>query len=227
MTTNEQPIRILLIEDHKTVMWGLERLIECESTTMRVVGTASDCAAALAQAAALQPDILLLDIDLGGNCSIDILPALLASGAARALMLTGSRDQATLDRAVQCGARGVVCKDAPAEVVLQAIGQVHGGQLWLEPSMLARVFGALTTPKGEPQHSPEDERIALLTAKERKIAELIAESNGAQNKALAESLFISEHTLRNHLSSIYQKLGVSNRLELYVFTTKHQLGTHS
>lgn len=223
----ENTIRVLLVDDHKTMLWGLEKLIESEQPRMRVVGTASDCEGALAQAALLQPDIVLLDLDLGGESALEILPALLANGVARAVVLTGTHDQAQLDLAVLRGARGVVGKEAAADCVLQAIAKVHQGELWLEPALLGRVLGALVNPKGGAGHGPETDLNALLTPKERKIVGMIAEGSGALNKSIAQRAFIAEHTLRNHLTSIYQKLGVSNRLELYVYATKHHLGDRS
>ena len=75
-----------------------------------------------------------------------------------------------------------------------------------------------------PKHDPETEKQSRLTAKERKIIQLVVEGSGTLNKALAQQLFISEHTLRNHLTSIYEKLGVSNRLELYIYASKHLSG---
>ena len=220
----EKTIRVMLIDDHKTMLWGLAKLIEGESTKMEVVGTASNCDEALAQIGQLTPDVILLDLDLGGKSSLDILPALLENGVSRALILTGTREQATLDQAVLHGARGVVRKDASAEQVLKAIEKVHQGELWLDHEMLGRVFGEFMHPTAARKPDPEEEKNATLTAKERKIVDTIVEGNGALNKTLAQRLFISEHTLRNHLTSIYQKLGVSNRLELYVYAVKHQFG---
>lgn len=224
MMLAEKTIRVMLIDDHKTMLWGLAKLIEGESARMEVVGTASNCDEALAQIGQLTPDVILLDLDLGGKCSLDILPALLENGVSRALILTGTREQATLDQAVLHGARGVVRKDASAEQVLKAIEKVHQGELWLDHEMLGRVFGEFMHPTAAHKPDPEAEKNATLTAKERKIVDTIVEGNGALNKTLAQRLFISEHTLRNHLTSIYQKLGVSNRLELYVYAVKHQFG---
>ena len=223
----EKTIRVMLIDDHKTMLWGLARLIEGEEARMAVVGTASSCDEALAQIGQLAPDVILLDLDLGGKCAIDILPALLENGVSRALILTGTREQAKLDQAVLHGARGVVRKDASAEQVLKAIEKVHQGELWLDHEMLGRVFGELMHPIAAGKPDPEAEKKATLTAKERKIVDTIVEESGALNKTLAQRLFISEHTLRNHLTSIYQKLGVSNRLELYVYAVKHQFGKYA
>ena len=217
-------IRVMLIDDHKTMLWGLERLIDGKNSRMEVAGTASSCDEAIAQIDKLTPDVILLDLDLGGKCSLDILPALLASGKSRVLVLTGSCDQALQGLAVRLGARGVVRKDAPAELVLKAIEKVHQGERWLDHDMLDRVLGEFMNSRATHKPDPEDEKKAVLTTKERKIIGAIVDGSGAMNKALAKQLFISEHTLRNHLTSIYQKLGVSNRLELYVYAVKHQLG---
>jgi len=224
MTQFDKRIRILLVDDHKTLLWGLNKLIDTEAGHMIVVGTARDCAGALALASDVLPDVILLDIDLGGACSLDIVPTLLASCCqARILVLSGTRDRELLDKAVMAGVRGVIGKDEPAETVLKAIEKVHEGELWLDSSALSRVFEAMRNPHAARRQDPELEKIAQLTAKERRICSLIATGGGVVNKALAEQLFISEHTLRNHLTAIYHKLGVTNRLDLYVFATKHRL----
>jgi len=214
-------IRVMLVDDHKTMLWGLERLIGGEHSGMRVVATASDSAAALAQALALEPDVIVLDLDLGGVSSLAILPALVRQGNARILVLTASHDQATLDQAILKGARGVISKDAPAEMVLKAIEKVYHGELWLEQAMLGRMMTQLTQPGGASAHAIA---VASLTLKERKIIAALVHGSGTPAKLLADQLFISEHTLRNHLTSIYRKLGVYNRLELYAYASKHQLG---
>ncbi|HEY1149743.1 MAG TPA: response regulator transcription factor [Pseudoduganella sp.] len=217
-------IRILLVDDHKTLLWGLSKLIESDAGHMVVAGTARDCDSALELASELQPDVILLDIDLGGCSSIDIIPDLTQrSGSSRILILSGTRDRDVLDNAVMRGARGVVSKDEPAEAVLKAIEKVHEGELWLDGVALSRVFEAMRNPQATRRQDPDLDKIAQLTAKERRICSLIATGGGAVNKALAQQLFISEHTLRNHLTQIYHKLGVSNRLDLYVFATKHRL----
>jgi len=114
-------------------------------------------------------------------------------------------------------------KDAAAEQVLQTIERMHHGELCLDNETMSRVFAEFVDAKRTHKIDPEAEKQAALTCKERKIIHTVVDGNGASNKALAERLFITEHTLRNHLTSIYQKLEVSNRLELYVYAVKHQL----
>ena len=105
--------------------------------------------------------------------------------------------------------------------MLAAIRKVHGGELWLDQSLMQALLGQLVAQAPAP--NPEAARIATLTAREREVVALIVQGQGAMNKELAERVFISERTLRNHLTTIYQKLGVANRLELYVYATKHGL----
>ncbi|WP_230414168.1 response regulator [Collimonas silvisoli] len=224
MKPAEETIRVMLIDDHQTMLWGLGKLIDGEKPKMEVVGTARSCEEALAKIDQLIPDVILLDLDLDGKNALDILPALLSNLVSRVLILTGERKQATLDIAVMRGARGVLRKDASAEQVLKAIEKTHQGELWLDRETLGRVFGELMVPPGTPKPDSETKKKATLTAKEQKIIHTIIEGSGASNKALAQQLFISEHTLCNHLTSIYHKLDVSNRLELYVYAIKHQLG---
>lgn len=214
-------IRILLVDDHKTMLWGLERLIQAEGDAFQLVGSASDGIEARALCAEFQPDIVLLDLDLKGSSSIDFLPALVENGVTRVVILSANRDQATLAAAVKAGARGVVSKEAPTDDVLAAVRKVHGGELWLDQSLMQALLGQLVAPA--PKADPEAQRIASLTAREREVIGMIVQGKGALNKDLAERAFISERTLRNHLTTIYQKLEVANRLELYVYATKHGL----
>ena len=216
--STDPPIRVLLVDDHQTMIWGLRKLIESEGNTMQVVGCAADCAGALAQARALSPDVIVLDLDLDGTSSLGILADLVKGSGARVLVLSGTRDASQLDAAVLHGARGVVGKDAAADVVLQAIRKLHQGELWLDQGLLGRIFDDMRNPPKRRKADAGADKIASLTAKERQICDLIA-AGGGGNKALAQTLFISDHTLRNHLTSIYHKLGVTNRLDLYVFMT--------
>ena len=218
-----QTIRVMLVDDHQTMLWGLTKLIESEKPRMDVVGTATTCDEALAKIGLLHPDVILLDLDLNGVSALEVLPALLSNSASNVLIFTGARDQATLDLAIFKGARGVLRKDASAEHVIKAIEKTAAGEIWLDRQTLGRVFSEFVVPKAPPQRDPAVEKHESLTAKEQKVIDAVVEGSGALNAALAERLFISEHTLRNHLTSIYHKLGVSNRLELYVYAVKHQL----
>ena len=214
------PIRVMLVDDHKTMLWGLEKLLEEAQPAMQVVASTSTIGGALELAESLLPDIVVLDVDLAGVCSVDFVPALLANGVTRAVMFSGTHDQEVLGRAVRSGARGVIGKEAAAEQVIDTIARVHRGELCLDQALLGSLLGALIKPAPP---DPEMARIALLTLKDRKIVAMMVEGNGALNKTIAQRAFISEQTLRNHLTSIYSKLDVANRLELYVYAVKNGL----
>lgn len=216
----------MLIDDHQTMLWGLEKLVQGEAPRMEVVGTARTCDDALLQAARLMPDVILLDIDLAGTSSLALIPDLMANGISRVVILSGTQDADMLDTAVRRGARGILHKGAAPPDVLKAIEKVYKGEVWLDHVALGRVLGHFLHPGAAQQAKPDPDadRRASLTAKERKVIQAVVQGNGALNKTIAAQLFISEFTLRNHLTSIYQKLHVANRLELYVYAMRHGLG---
>lgn len=221
------PIKVMIIDDHATLVWGLDKLINGEKPRMEVVATAGSPDEALAHLQRKDhevPDIVLLDLDLDGKSGLDLMPHLLQNPLTRVLILTGERKQATLDQAMQKGARGILRKDTSAELVLKAIVKTHEGEIWLDRSTVGRVFSDLMDPSAAARLDPEAEKRASLTDRERKIVQLVVDGQGTSNKELARRLFISEHTLRNHLTSVYHKLDVGNRLELYVYAVKHGLG---
>jgi len=218
-----QAIRVLLIDDHRSILWGLERLMESAKPPMKVVGSATHCAAALEQLEQAAPDVILLDLDLGKESGLDAIPQLVARSAAKILLLTGVRDKAQHDKAVLAGARGVVEKEAPAETILAAIAKVHAGELWLDRAAAGRIFVEFSRRGTVQKPDPEQQKIDSLTEREREIVAVSAANAGANAKAIAEKLHISEHTLRNHLTSIYDKLGVDSRLALFAYAHKHRL----
>lgn len=225
--TTSAPIRVFLIDDHRSILWGLERLIESGKPAMTVVGSAENVTAALGMLEAAKPDVILLDIDLGTESGIEGIPKLLALTKARILILTGVRDQTTHDKAVLAGASGVVEKEAAAETILTAISKVHEGQLWLDRNATGRVFVGLSRKGAAKASNPDLARMESLTERERMIVTATTANAGATAKVIAASLHISEHTLRNHLTSIYGKLNVANRLELFSFMSKNSLPKQS
>jgi DNA-binding NarL/FixJ family response regulator len=222
-TKNAAPIRVFIIDDHRSILWGLERLIESGKPSMQVVGTATNGTEALKIIDDAAPDLILLDIGLGEESGIDAIPGLLARTRAKILVLTGIRDESIHDKAVLAGASGVVEKEAPAETILAAIQKVHEGQLWLDRVATGRIFLEMSRDSAAQAVDPERVKISSLTEREREIVAIAATHAGANAKAIAEMLFISEHTLRNHLTSIYDKLQVANRLELFAYAHKHGL----
>jgi DNA-binding NarL/FixJ family response regulator len=216
-----QSIRVLIVDDHGIVRAGLHMLLESQPG-ITVVGEAATCAEALELATRAQPDVIVLDLDLGEENAIESIPALLsAAPEARILVLTGVRDPEAHREAVRLGAMGLVLKDKAAETLLQAITKVGAGEVWLEPTMVARVLSELTRPQ-TPQHiSPEDAKIATLTEREREVITLVGE--GLRNQQIAERLYLSQATVRHHLTAIFAKLGVADRFELAIYAYQHGL----
>ncbi len=122
-----------------------------------------------------------------------------------------------------CGVRGVVRPQDEPQVLLKAIEKIHEGELWIDRGATARIFMELARRKADDAADPVMARIRTLTAREREMIRAVAREAAAPGKVIASHLCISEHTLRNHLSSIYGKLGLSNRMDLYTFATRHRL----
>ncbi len=214
-------IRVLIVDDHAVVRAGLRMLIESHPGLI-VAGEAKNRYDALAVAAHEHPDIILLDLNLSGESGLDIIPELLAiANGTRILVLTGVRDLEAHQQAVRLGAMGVVLKDQPAEVMLKAIAKVHAGEVWIDRAMMASVLSDLSRGRAAPAADPEAAKLATLTEREREVTRLI--SKGLKNRQIAERLFISETTVRHHLTSIFSKLGVSDRLELVIYAYRYSL----
>jgi two-component system, NarL family, nitrate/nitrite response regulator NarL len=216
-----QSVRVLIVDDHGIMRAGLRMLLESQSGIM-VVGEASSCADALALATCTQPDVIVLDLDLGGENAVESIPTLLRTAPeTRILVLTGLRDPEVHRQAIRHGALGLVFKEKAVETLLQAITKVRAGEVWLEPTMIAQVLGDLTRPQLSPQTSSEATKIARLTEREREVITLVGE--GLRNKHIAERLYISEATVRHHLTAIFAKLDVSDRFELAIYAYQHDL----
>jgi len=221
MQTQDSPIRIMLIDDHRSVLWGLEKLIDSEKPKMQVVGTATNSIEAMNLLGTISPDVILIDLDLNGESGVSIIPNLIEKSTAKVLVLTGSRDLSLHDNAMLAGARGVVGKGDTAETILKAITMVYQGEIWIDRSATSRIFNALSHKKNTVSDDPEQQKIATLTRKERQTVAEIASDATASTKIIADRLCIGESTLRNHLTSIYAKLELSSRLELFVYANKH------
>jgi|SRR5215471_6806728 len=216
-----EPIKILLVDDHVIVRAGLRMLIENHSG-MAVVGEAGSRRDALSIAAREQPEIILLDLDMGSESGLDFLRELLATASgARVVMLTGVRDPEAHRRAVLLGAMGLVLKDKAAEVLIKAIEKVHAGEVWLDGSLTASVISEISSVDKSKRPDPEAEKIKSLTGRELEIVGLVCE--GHKNRQIADRLFISEATVRNHLTSILSKLELSDRFELALYAYRHHL----
>ena len=215
------PIRVLLVDDHAIVRAGLGMLLAGQPD-IAVAADAATCAEGLAAAAREQPDVVLLDLALGGESGLDLLEGLRAAAPeACVILLTGVADTQAHRRAVRLGVMGIVMKDQAADELIQAIRRVHAGEVWLEPALVASVLSDMAGRGTPAPRDAQAARIASLTERERAIIALICE--GLPNKQVGQRLAISEITVRHHLTSIFDKLGVANRLELVIYAYRHNL----
>jgi len=216
-----ETIRVCIIDDHAIVRAGLRMLIE-NSARMIVMWEAQTASEALSDPTLGRPDVILLDLDLGIEKGIDYLPNLMERfGPARILVLTALADTQQHLAAVAAGANGVVLKEQAPETLIQAIESVHCGEAWLGKSLMTAVMGKLSRASAE-KHDPEAEKISRLTPREVEIVALVSE--GLNGERISKQLRISEATVRNHLTSILGKLGLSNKFELAVYAHRHRLG---
>ena len=209
------------MDDHQVVRTGLRMIIESQPE-MRIVGEAGNRVEALAIAAKENPDIILLDLDLGDSSGADIIDELLkAASSARIIILTGIRSPEAYKKALMLGAMGIVPKDKAADVLINAIKVVRNGEAWIDPATTASILSAVSRSTRPKPADPEAEKIAALTNREKEVVALVGE--GFKNKEIADRLFISDTTVRHHLTSIFDKLGVSDRVELLIYAYKHGL----
>jgi two-component system, NarL family, nitrate/nitrite response regulator NarL len=203
------------------VCWGLERLVQSAHPRFEVAGMTSSLDECLLFMERTPADVMVIDLDCCEGP--EALANLRLPARTKPLVLTASSDVALLDRAVLAGVRGVVKKRDPAAVLLKAIEKVHEGELWIDRGATGRIFLEMARQKASQRNDPEASKIATLTRRERQTILALASDTSAPGKVIAGRLCISEHTLRNHLTSIYGKLGVLSRLDLYAYATKHSL----
>src|SRR3954469_6292114 len=221
----ETRIRVMLVGEYRVALLGLDKLINERRPAMGIVATAPSGALARAFAEQMLPDVVVIDPEHGCENVGEIIPTLVANYGARVLMLVGERDQSIRESFVLRGASGVVQKDEAPETLLKAIEKVYCGELWLDRSTTGKLFVEMARRKNGASANPEQVRLASLTQREQDAVQNAPPKPGGAKKSLATSLPIGEHTLRNHLSRIYDKLGVPNRVELYVFATRNGLTT--
>lgn len=223
-----RPIRVFLAESHQLVLWGLQHLVQASTRpAMHLVGSAMSRADLFSHAALREADLVLFDLHLGGSDSSNMLPRLQGATPAKVLALSLPDSQVEQHRAaVIGGARGIVAKHQDTGTLLRAIEKVHQGELWLERGLLGDVLEALTgssPPASPPPQDQDTRRIASLTPREHTIVRALGAHPCAKQLVIAEQLGITEHTLRNHLTTIYSKLGVRGRMELHLYATTHHL----
>ena len=213
----DRPIRIVLADDHPVVRIGVSNMLTPRDG-FEVVGDASDGDEAITQTLELEPDILLLDVQMPRLPGLEAMRAIMAgTPTVKILLLTSTITTQQIIEALHIGARGIVLKQSASDLLVKSIHRVYGGEIWLDNRMPAEVMKAFAkSSDGGPRRDKP-----LLSEREKEIVQLVAQ--GYRNKEIGEKLFISEQTVKNHLHNIFDKLGVSDRLELALYAIHHRL----
>lgn len=218
-TLQAEPIRVMLICDLPIVSWGLERLIQSACPRLELADSLSNCDGLSQILATTSVDVILLDQD--GSIGSETIAGLCSTSSAKVLVLATANDAAHSNGLVVAGARGVVGKRESVDTLFKAIDKVHHGELWVDRASTGRIFDQLAQKKRSPHRNPDQQKISSLTKRELQTVAEITMDASATGKVIAQRLNISENTLRNHLNSIYAKLGLSCRLELFLYAKRH------
>jgi DNA-binding NarL/FixJ family response regulator len=217
MSKQKSAIRVLIADDHAIFRDGLRKLLDA-AEGVAIIGEARNGDECIKLISKLKPDILLLDLRMPDKSGLAVLEEIdFDTLPTRVVVLTAAEDDRDVVRAIHLGARGVVLKQSATDLLVKSIHRVHAGEICLDNRMTAEVMKAFSkfSEAGSPREKP------LVSQREKEIVQLVAQ--GFHNKEIGENLFISEQTVKNHLHNIFDKLGVSDRLELALYAIHHRL----
>ena len=215
MAKKPRRIGILIADDHAVFRYGLRKLLESEPE-FAVVGEAVDGSQVAKLTSVLKPAVLMLDLAMPRLTGIEVLRELAsAQGEVRTIVLTAAIEKKQIVEALQLGARGILLKDAAIHLVTRCIEKVLAGDYWVGREAVTSMVDYLQGLKRSTEATPEP-RLLGFTPREQEIIAAIL--TGSANKEIAAKLSISEDTVKHHLSSIFDKAGVSNRLELAIWS---------
>jgi DNA-binding NarL/FixJ family response regulator len=215
-------IRLAIIDERALSRAGIQAIISSRHG-FEIIGEAAGREDAIVLVEREQPDVILMNIGENGAVGgLEMIPDLLnASELSRVLILMGGQNSEIQHQAVCYGALGVLTMDKSPDTMIKAIERIHAGEVWLDRSMTASVLSSLSPAGRAKKANPEEEKIKSLTARELEVIKLVGE--GLKNKAIGEKLFISEITVHHHLTAIYSKLDVTDRLELIIYAYRNGL----
>lgn len=217
------PIRVLLISNFRLLSESLAALIESRPQTFSLIGVADSVARAREWIAKTPIDVVLFDIDSHAGVLAPLIAELHTSAKANILLLTRMENHTEEDKAIVAGAHGLIDRDTSRETLLNALQKINEGQIWLNRDATGRIFVELSRQGAKAAHEHSANKAASLTEREQQIVAAIACNIGKPGKTIADTLHISESTLRNHLTSIYDKLGVANRHGLLAYAFQNGL----
>jgi DNA-binding NarL/FixJ family response regulator len=211
-STGSEKIRIAIADDHTIFRDGLRRLLTLEGD-FEIVAEAQDGTEVMDILRDKEPDILLLDLKMPGLDGLSLLQRIQTQKIkTKIIVLTASDDEGEYVQAMRYGTSGIVLKQTATELLLKSIRKVYEGEIWLDSKTTAAVMRQFASPSDP---GPRERDKPRLSNREREIVALVAQ--GFKNKEIAERMFISEQTVKNHLHNIFDKLGVSDRLELALY----------
>ena len=219
------PIRVLIADAQPIVLAGLRGILS-QFPTIEIVGEAGDGVETIDKAVHLEPDVVLMDLKLPRVDGLTVIRSIQTRAVRSKVILFASADNKDeFVEAMKLGCSGILLKDTPTSLIEKSILKVHAGEIWLDSNTTAAVIRQFASPAdvAAAAHSngkPTRER-AQLSQREREIIVLIAQ--GYKNKEIAEKMFITEQTVKNHLHNVFDKLGVSDRLELALYAIHNSL----
>ncbi len=210
-------LKIIIVDDHEVVRLGLRTLLE-RHPDFKVVGEAANAREAVQKTQLLRPDVVIMDIRLPGGSGIDACRKIVEQvPEARVIMLTSYAEDEMLFDAISAGACGYVLKQIGSDDLIRAIEAVGRGEASLDPALTQRVFARVR----EAARKERETAFAGLTEQELRVLAHVAE--GKTNREIAEALFLGEGTVRNYVSNILKKLGLTNRAEAAAYAVEHNL----
>ena len=219
-------IKILIADDHALLRQGIKRVLNFEDD-LEVIGEAEDGQEALARTLVLQPDILLLDLNMPGLSGLDVARQLQATKSkTKILVLTIHESDNYVLELLKNGALGYLLKDVEPSMLIKAIHVVNEGNAFVYPKLAERIFGSISQEDDINERAREmwrEGRSERLTARELDVLSCIAK--GFSNQDIAQALFVSEKTVKNHLTNIFRKLNVNDRTQALIYVLKHKIMT--
>ena len=228
--SSAQPIRLLIADGHPIVLEGLRSVLS-HLPTLQVVGEASDGMEAIEKTVSLDPDIVLMELKLPRVDGLTVLRSIQArAGRSKVILFSSSENKEEFVEAMKLGCSGILSKDSSITLIEKSIQKVYAGEIWLDSNTTAAVIRQFASPTDfPPVHGTSNGKTtrerAQLSQREREIIILIAQ--GYKNKEIAEKMFITEQTVKNHLHNVFDKLGVSDRLELALYAIHNSLHLRS